>query len=144
MSANGKPKKAKAVGNNHVALELGNIAESSAFYGNFLDFKIERMRETAAFIYFCDQLLTFSKGRNQISDGQRHFGIAVDDKELARSTLGGMGIEFLGGRFLDFLDPWGNWVEITTYTNIQYTKADHLPKGMDLSHLKKPTTPWQS
>lgn len=136
MSANGKPKKAKAVGNNHVALELDNTAEASTFYGNFLDFEIERMRETAAFIYFCDQLLTFSKGRNQISDGQRHFGIAVDNKELARSTLGGMGIEFLGGRFFDFLDPWGNWVEITTYTNIQYTKADHLPKGMDLSHLK--------
>ena len=69
-------------------------------------------------------------GRNQGPDTGRHFGIAVDDKELARSLLEGMGVEFVGTRFLDFLDPWGNRVEITTYQNIQYTKADHVLQGM--------------
>ena len=93
------------------------------------------MNETAAFIYFGYQFLNFAKGKDKTPDQQRHFGIAVDDKELARSRLGGMGIEFLGGRFLDFLDPWGNWVKINT--NIPYTKANHVLKGMDLSHLKK-------
>ena len=48
-----------------------------------------------------------------------------------------MGIEFLDGHFLDFLDPWGNRVEITTYVAIQYTKADHVLKGMGLGHLAK-------
>jgi len=61
----------------------------------------------------------------------------VDDKELARETLENMGITFLDGRFLDFLDPWGNRVEITTYTNIQFSKTDHVLKGMGLSHLAK-------
>ena len=54
------------------------------------------MSETAAFIYFGYQFLNFAKVRDQIPDEQRHFGIAVDDKELARSRLGGMGIDFLG------------------------------------------------
>tara|TARA_B110000046_G_scaffold17240_1_gene16521 strand:+ start:220 stop:504 length:285 start_codon:yes stop_codon:yes gene_type:complete len=73
------------------------------------------MSETAAFIYFGYQFLNFAKGRNQIPDQQCYFGIAVDDKEFARSRIEGMGIDFLGGRFFDFLSPWGNWVTITTY-----------------------------
>jgi hypothetical protein len=48
-----------------------------------------------------------------------------------------MGVELLDGRFLDFLDPWGNRVEITTYTNIQFTKADNVLRGMGLGHLRK-------
>ena len=67
----------------------------------------------------------------------RHFGIAVDNKELVKLTLEKMGVKFLNSPFLDFLDPWGNRVEITTYSNIQYTKAEHVLRGMGLGHLKK-------
>ena len=48
-----------------------------------------------------------------------------------------MGVRLLDGRFLDFLDPWGNRVEITTYANIQYTKAEDVLRGMGLGQLKK-------
>ncbi|MEC7656155.1 MAG: hypothetical protein VX416_07365 [Pseudomonadota bacterium] len=48
-----------------------------------------------------------------------------------------MGVALLNGRFMDFLDPWGNRVEITTYTNIQFSKADHVLRGMGLAHLEK-------
>lgn len=137
MAPDKNGKKAKAVGINHVALEVGDIDEALAFYGRFIDFEIERRSETAAFVYFGDQFINFARGRNQGPDERRHFGIAVDDKDLARECLEGMGIEFLDGRFLDFLDPWGNRVEITTYVNIQYTKADHVLKGMGLAHLAK-------
>lgn len=130
-------KKARAVGINHVALEVGDIGEALAFYGSFIDFEIERQSDTAAFIYFGDQFINFALGRKQGPDDQRHFGIAVDDKELVRETLEKMGIELLDVRFLDFLDPWGNRVEITTYAKIQYTKADHVLKGMGLGHLTK-------
>ena len=134
---NKESSKAKAVGSNHVALEVGNIDEALTFYGCFLDFEIHSRSETAAFIYFGDQFINFSKGRTQAPDENRHFGIAVDNKELARLTLEGMGVTFLDGRFMDFLDPWGNRVEITTYTNIQFSKADHVLKGMGLGHLEK-------
>jgi len=137
MTTSFSRKKAKAVGINHVALEVGDIDEALKFYGGFIDFELESRSETAAFIYFGDQFINFAKGRTQAPDNARHFGIAVDDKDLARETLEGMGIKFLDSRFLDFLDPWGNRVEIVTYAKIQYTKADHVLKGMGLGHLKK-------
>ena len=129
--------KARAVGINHIALEVGDIDEALDFYGSFLEFDIRSRSETAAFIYFGDQFINFSRGRRQGPDDDRHFGIAVDDKELVRRTLAEMEVELLDGRFLDFLDPWGNRVEITTYTNIQFTKADHVLRGMGLGHLRK-------
>ena len=136
-NSNEPARKARAVGINHIALEVGDIDEALEFYGRFLDFDIQRRSETAAFIYFGDQFINFSRGRRQGPDDDRHFGIAVDDKELVRRTLAEMGVELLDGRFLDFLDPWGNRVEITTYTNIQFSKADHVLRGMGLAHLKK-------
>jgi hypothetical protein len=48
-----------------------------------------------------------------------------------------MSIKLLNGPFLDFPDPWGNHIEITTYISIHYTKADHVLQGMGLGHLKK-------
>lgn len=130
-------KKAHAVGINHIALEVGNIDEALAFYGNFLEFKIQERSDTAAFIYFGDQFINFMKYTHRSPDEKRHFGIAVDDKELVRQTLTEMGVPILAGQFLDFLDPWGNRVEITTYSNIQYTKAAHILRGMGLNHLLK-------
>ena len=65
------------------------------------------------------------------------FGFAVDDTELARKRVIEMGVELLDSRFLDFLDPWGNWVEITTYTNIQSSQTPVDLRGMGLSHLQK-------
>jgi len=137
MATVGTGKKAKAVGINHVALEVGDIDQALAFYGGFIDFEIQSRSATAAFVYFGDQFINFARGRSQTPDERRHFGIAVDDKDLARQCLEEMGIEFLDSRFLDFLDPWGNRVDITTYVNIQFTKADHVLNGMGLGHLTK-------
>ena len=131
------PTKATAIGINHIALEVGNIAEALAFYGSFLNFTITSQTEDAAFIYFGDQFINFAKGRTQTSDEKRHFGIAVDDKELVRNTLTQMDVTLLGGQFLDFLDPWGNRIEITTYTNIMFSKTTAILRGMDMDHLQK-------
>ena len=131
------PTKATAIGINHIALEGGNIAEALAFYGSFLNFTITSQSEDAAFIYFGDQFINFSKGRTQPPDEKRHFGIAVDDKELVRNTLTKMDVAFLGGRFLDFLAPWGNRIEITTYTNIMFSKPTAILRGMGMDHLQK-------
>ena len=131
------PTKATAIGINHIALEVGNIAEALAFYGSFLNFTITSQTEDAAFIYFGDQFINFAKGRTQTPDEKRHFGIAVDDKELVRDTLIEMDVALLGGQFLDFLDPWGNRIEITTYTNIMFSKTTAILRGMDMDHLQK-------
>ena len=131
------PTKATAIGINHLALEVCNIAEALAFYGSFLNFTITSQTEDAAFIYFGDQFINFAKGRTQTPDDKRHFGIAVDDKELVRKTLINMDVTLLNGRFLDFLDPWGNRIEITTYTNIMFSKTSPILRGMGMDHLQK-------
>ena len=133
-------RKAKAVGINCVALEVEDIDAALAFYGRFLDFELRNLSDTIAFIYSGDRFINFSRGREQLTDNARHFGIAVDDKELVRETLIEMGVELIDSRFLDFLDPWGTRVEITTYTNIQFSKDPHVLRGMGLSHLEKTDT----
>ncbi len=137
MSESGEGRRARAVGINHVALEVGDVEEALAFYARFLDFEVTERSEAGAVVYFGDQFLNFFRGRAQGPDRARHFGIAVDDKQLARRALQELGVELLEGPFLDFLDPWGNRVEITTYTDIQFTKAGHVLRGMGLGHLEK-------
>ena len=126
------PAKAKALGFNHIALEVGNIAEALEFYGALVDFEISRQSDSAAFIYMGDQFVNFSLGRSQPADDRRHFGLVVDDKEAVRAALVGLGVTVLPGRFLDFLDPWGNRVEIVSYQNIRFTKAPQVFKGMGI------------
>ena len=130
-------KKGRAVGINHVAIEVGDVSAAIDFYGRFLEFQVEEQNDEMAIIYFGDQFINFIRNADRKPDQMRHFGIAVDDKGLVRRTLDEMGVKLLDSRFLDFLDPWGNRVEITTYTSIQYTKADHILEGMGLAYLKK-------
>jgi len=130
-------KKARAVGFNHIALEVGDIDEALAFYGRLFDFTLRGRSETAAFIDLGDQFLALQKGRTQAGDDGRHFGLVVDDKEAVRKTLAAAGVETIPSPFLDFRDPWGNRVEIVGYDNIQFTKAPYVLRGMGLAHLSK-------
>jgi lactoylglutathione lyase len=130
-------KKARAIGFNHVALEVGDIDEALEFYAKFIDFELRGKSENTAFIDLGDQFLALQTGRRQLQDDERHFGLVVSDEEVVRSSLKEHGIEILPGRFLDFLDPWGNRIEIVGYTEIQFTKAPHVLRGMGLENLQK-------
>src|SRR3984893_11949700 len=122
---------------NYVALEVGDIDAALAFYGRLFEFKLRSKSATAAFIDLGDQFIALQKGRTQPADDGRHFGLVVDDKEAVRKALADAGVEALPGPFLDFLDPWGNRIEIVGYANIQFTKAPNVLRGMGLSHLSK-------
>lgn len=130
-------KKARAIGFNHVALVVGDIDQALEFYGRLFEFTLRGRDEDSAFIDLGDQFLALQKGDARSRDDGHHFGLVVDDKEAARQALAAAGITPLPGRFLDFLDPWGNRVEIIGYGNIQFTKAPHVLRGMGLAHLKK-------
>ena len=130
-------RRARVVGFNHIALEVGDIEAALAFYGSILDFNLRSQSANAAFIDLGDQFINFSKGRRQAPDDARHFGLVVDDKEAVRAKLAELGVETLPGPFLDFLDPWGNRVEIIGYADIQFTKAPHVLRGMGLGDLRK-------
>ena len=134
MAESDKP---RVVGFNHVALEVGDIDEALAFYGRLFRFELRGKSDSMAFIDLGDQFIALQKGRSQGADDGRHFGLVVDDKEAARRALEEAGVEILGGRFLDFRDPWGNRIEIVGYDNIQFTKAPNVLRGMGLEHLTK-------
>ncbi|MGI9436341.1 MAG: VOC family protein [Geminicoccaceae bacterium] len=134
MMAQRKP---RAVGINHIALEVGDIDEALDFYGRFLDFTLRGKAETMAFIDLGDQFIALIKGRKQPGDDHRHFGLVVDDKETVRHILQDMGIEFVSERFLDFYDPWGNRIEIVGYQGVQFTKSSDVLRGMGLDDLGK-------
>ena len=130
-------KKARAIGLNHVALEVGDIDEALEFYSGFLEFELRSRSDNAVFIDLGDQFMNFSKGRRQEPDDARHFGLVVDDRQLVVEALQRMGVELLPGPFMDFLDPWGNRIEIIDYDGIQFTKAPYVLEGMGLAGLQK-------
>jgi catechol 2,3-dioxygenase-like lactoylglutathione lyase family enzyme len=127
----------RVVGINHVALEVGDIEEALAFYRRLFTFELRGKSDTMAFIDLGDQFIALQKGRKQSADDSRHFGLVVDDKEAARKALQAGGIALIDGPFLDFLDPWGNRVEIVSYENIQFSKAPNVLLGMGLMNLRK-------
>jgi predicted enzyme related to lactoylglutathione lyase len=129
--------KARVVGFNHVALEVGDIEEALAFYGRFFEFTLRGKSKTMAFIDLGDQFIALQQGRKQPADDGRHFGLVVDDKAAVRKALEAAGVTLLDGPFLDFRDPWGNRIEIVGYDNIQFTKAPNVLRGMGLTHLAK-------
>jgi predicted enzyme related to lactoylglutathione lyase len=129
--------KARAVGFNHVALEVGDIDAALAFYGRLFEFELRGKSAHMAFIDLGDQFIALQKGRKQGADDGRHFGLVVSDKEAVRRAMAEAGVEALPGDFLDFRDPWGNRIEIVGYDNIQFTKAPHVLRGMGLAALAK-------
>ena len=115
---------ARAIGINHVALEVGDVEEALAWYGRLFAFELRGRTPGMAFIDLGDQFIALSEGRSQPGDDGRHFGLVVDDKEAVRRALEEAGVELVGrGHRLDFLDPWGNRVEVVQYDQIQFTKA---------------------
>ncbi|MDQ4127355.1 MAG: VOC family protein [Actinomycetota bacterium] len=128
---------AKLVGFNHVALEVGDIDEALEFYGRLFEVKLRGRGPRMAFVDAGDQFIALTEGPSRPPDEHRHVGMVVDDKKAVRRALREMDVEILPGRGLDFLDPWGNHWQVVEYSEIQFTKAPEILKGMNLGYLKK-------
>jgi catechol 2,3-dioxygenase-like lactoylglutathione lyase family enzyme len=127
----------RLLGVNHVALEVGDVEDALAFYGRFFDFQLRGRAPGMAFLDMGDQFLALAEGRRQPADEHRHFGLVVDDKEAVRRALQEAGVEILAGRGLDFLDPWGNRVEVVDYRDVQFTKSPEVLHGMGVEGVEK-------
>jgi lactoylglutathione lyase len=129
--------RARLVGFNHVALEVGDVEEALEFYGRLFEIKLRGRGGGMAFVDAGDQFIALSEGRSERSDDHRHIGMVVDDKRAVRRALKEMDVEILPGRGLDFLDPWGNRWQVVEYSEVQFTKAPHILHRMGLGHLRK-------
>src|SRR2546421_5930263 len=78
-----------------------------------------------------------AEGRPPPPARPRHFGLVVDDKEATRQALEEAGAEIQPGRGLDFIDPWGNHVQVVDYRDVQFSKAPQVLSGMGLEGLAK-------
>jgi len=130
MTEHSKP---RLVGINHVAIEVGDIDQALDWYGRIFDFTLRGKGEHNAFIDMGDQFINLTLAAERARKGERrHIGFVVDDRSHVIELAKAAGARFVEGPFLDFLDPWGNRLEIIEYANIQFTKAPHVLRGMGL------------
>ena len=129
--------KAKALGINHVVLEVEDLDAALEFYGRIFDITARDRGDHNVFMDMGDQFiqLTLNK-RDGAIDTKRHFGFVVDNRDGIRETLGEMGVEIIGDR-LNFRDPWGNRIEVVAYDNVQFTKVEHVAKAMGVDGVQK-------
>jgi catechol 2,3-dioxygenase-like lactoylglutathione lyase family enzyme len=128
---------AQLVGINHIALEVGDVDEALDWYGRFFEFSLRGRAGSMAFIDMGDQFIALAPRRTQPPDDARHFGLVVDDKEGVRGALREAGVDVRASGSLDFLDPWGNHVQVVDYRDIQFTKAPGVARAMGVDRLEK-------
>jgi lactoylglutathione lyase len=125
---------ARAVGMNHIAIEVGSLDEALEFYGGLFELELRGRMQGMAFIDMGDQFLALAQRPVQRSarepDAARHFGLVVDDRAAVLAAAREADVEIFGGN--SFRDPWGNHVQIVEYGDIQFTKAPEILRGMGL------------
>ena len=121
---------ARAVGMNHVALEVGSVDEALAFYGRLFEVEMRERIPGAAFVDMGDQFLALMEGGSTAPDRYRHLGLVVDDREAVLEAAREAGVDVFGGN--SFLDPWGNQVQVVAYSDIQFSKTPEVLRGMNL------------
>jgi lactoylglutathione lyase len=132
--------RARLIGINHVALEVGDANAAAAFYGRLFDFELRGTTAGMAFLDLGDQFLALAEGRTQARDDARHFGLVVDDLEAAKAALAAEGIEPIhsphGGGF-EFYDPWGNRIQAVEYGEIQFERTAGVKRKLGIESLEK-------
>jgi catechol 2,3-dioxygenase-like lactoylglutathione lyase family enzyme len=109
---------ARMVGINHVVLEVGDLEEALEFYGRTFEFELRGRVPGMAFLDMGDQFLVLAEGSSHA-----HFGLVVDAGENLEER--------------NFRDPWGNWVQVVQYSDIQFSKTPEVLAGMGLDGLEK-------
>ena len=131
--------RARLIGVNDVALEVGDLDAALALHARLFDFELRGRAPGAAFIDLGDQFIALMQGRRQASDDERHFGLVVDDMAAVRAAVEREGLEILhpGSRGLDFLDPWGNHFQIVAYEAVQFERSPGVKRKLGIERLGK-------
>ncbi len=79
--------KAQLIGINHIALEVGSLAEALALYEQLFSFEYRAKGSKMAFLDMGDQFIAVIGNRTQPPDDERHFGLVVDDIGAVEAAL---------------------------------------------------------
>ena len=138
MAGEERSGKSRLVGINHVALEVGDIDEALAFWGRLFEVtaaRPERHHGLHRHGRSVHRALEQAATRSRTVTGTSASWSTTGRRSAARSRQ--MGVEILPGRGLDFLDPWGNRIQVVDYRDIQFTKAPEVLDAMGLGQLDK-------
>ena len=127
----------RLVGMNHVAIEVGDIDEALDFWGSIFRFELRGRTDSAAFIDMGDQFIALMKADEPHRDRERHFGLVVDDRSRVRELARAAGAEVPESWALDIIDPWGNFIQVVEYGDIQFSKTRAVLDAMGLGDLEK-------
>ena len=85
---------ARAVGMNHIAIEVGSLDEALEFYGGLFELELRGRMQGMAFIDMGDQFLALAEQRDRDPDGARHFGLTpeVRASNLSRGERAGLSL----------------------------------------------------
>jgi lactoylglutathione lyase len=131
--------RARLIGINHVALEVGDVEQALALYGRLFEFEMRGRVPHMAFVDMGDQFIAISEPRSQPADDSRHFGLVVDDVAAARAAVTREGLAIVGQsrRSFDFLDPWGNRLQVVGHGDIQFDRVDGVKRKLGIEQLEK-------
>ncbi len=125
---------ARAIGLNHVALEVGDVEEAVDLYRRIFEFELRGRAGRMAFIDLGDQFIALASGVSDPPNRHRHIGLVVDDVQSVLEAAAKAGLELHGNTFVD---PWGNQFQVVAYSDVQFTKAPEVLDGMGLPGLEK-------
>jgi catechol 2,3-dioxygenase-like lactoylglutathione lyase family enzyme len=129
--------RARLVGINHVALEVGDLDAALDLYGRLFQFELRGRVPGMAFLDMGDQFLALADTGASEPDAERHFGLVVDDIEKARAAIVREGLDVLPGRGLDFRDPWGNHIQVVDYRRIQFERTRGVKRALGIAEVEK-------
>ncbi|HUK44035.1 MAG TPA: VOC family protein [Gaiellaceae bacterium] len=126
---------ARAIGINHVALDVGSLEEALEFWrALFPDLKLRGRSRQMAFIDLGDQFVALSEQEVEPRREHRHFGLVVDDVAAVLAAAGELGASISGN---NVGDPWGNRFDVVAYSEVQFTKAEPVLRAQNAADLEK-------
>ena len=131
--------RARLVGMNHVALEVGDLEEALALYSRLFEFELRGRVPGMAFIDMGDQFLAIAETDGEHTDEVRHFGLVVDDAQAARGAVEREGLDMVQDRRggPEFLDPWGNRFQIVDYREVQFERTAGVKRKLGIEDVEK-------
>jgi catechol 2,3-dioxygenase-like lactoylglutathione lyase family enzyme len=125
----------RAIGINHVALDVGSIDEALEFWrALFPELQLRGRSSRMAFIDMGDQFIALFEQRVEPRSERRHFGLVVDDVDAVLAAARDRGASIRGN---NVGDPWDNRFDVVAYSDVQFTKTEPVLRAQGAADLGK-------